>query len=997
MAETPDTSLTALRAKLASGTGKAYWRSLEELADAPEFIAMLQREFPREASVMESMSRATFLKLMGASLALAGLAGCGERPAEKIIPYVQQPEQILQGKPLFYATALTLGGFARGVLVESNLGRPTKIEGNPEHPASLGATDVFMQAAILSLWDPDRSQTLTHLDRVATWETFVNWAQSERERLGTTRGAGLRLLTENITSPTLLAHIGALKKQLPEMHWHQYQPVCAGGVRSGIRQAFGRDAHPIYHFERADVVLSLDADFLSSGAASVRYARDFASRRRVRAEQVSMNRLYAVECTPSPTGAGADHRIALKPSHVEAFTRELAAELKIKGVQASPAPSGVRRDWIAAIARDLQRSRGRCVIVPGDYQPAAVHAIAHAMNAALENIGKTVSFIEPPGHSVDEIQTLRDLCDDIDAGKVETLVILGGNPVFTAPSDLQFAVRLQKVRQRVHLSAYHDETSRLCQWHIPQAHELETWSDARAFDGTATIQQPLIAPLFHGRSPHAVLSVLLGQPYRTDYEIVREQWRSTFGEGTAFDEAWNKAVHDGVVPDSAARPLELSLQANIDFPPQAPGNSLEIVFRPDPHIYDGRFANNGWLQELPKPLSKLTWDNAALMSPLTAERLKISREMLIDIRTDRHTVRAPVWVLPGHPDDCITLHFGYGRTRAGRVGSGTGVNVFPLRVSSAMHFAVGASVKATAERYALACTQNHHSMEGRDIIRSVHLQDFGTELPHEEGKPAHEQATLLPKDDYVGNAWGMVIDQTVCTGCSACVLGCQSENNIPVVGKQQVLNSREMHWLRIDRYYQGPFENPEPAFQPMLCQHCEKAPCEIVCPVAATTHSSEGLNEMTYNRCIGTRYCSNNCPYKVRRFNFLDYNDAQPTTALMKNPEVTIRERGVMEKCTYCVQRINRARTEASIQNRPIRDGEVVTACQAACPAEAIIFGNINDPESRVAKLKKEPHNYGVLTELNTLPRTSYLARVRNPNPEMLDGKSGPVSEAAAT
>jgi MoCo/4Fe-4S cofactor protein with predicted Tat translocation signal len=997
-----------------------YWRSLAELAETPEFVELLRREFPRQAAGWrDAVNRRQFLQLMGASLALAGLNACTSRPTETIVPYVRAPEHIVPGQPLSFATAMPLGGFATGLLAASHMGRPTKIEGNPQHPASLGATDVFSQASVLTLYDPDRSQTLTYLGDIRPWTAFTAALLDALAAQRAGQGAGLRVLTETVTSPTLASQLRALLGRFPSAKWHQYEPVGRDNVRAGARLAFGGAVHTLYAVEKADVVLALDADFLSCAPGNVRYAHDFAARRRAPAGEREMNRLYAVECSPSVTGAAADHRLPLRASAVEPFARAVAAALGVSGVTPAPstqhpAPSTQHPappKWVDAVARDLQQHRGASLVIAGEQQPPVVHALAHAMNQALGNVGTTVLYTDAvEADPVDHLQSLREMVDDMAAGRVELLVIIGGNPVYTAPADLRFAEHLGKVGMRVHLGLYDDETSALCHWHLPEAHYLEAWGDARAYDGTVSIIQPLIAPLYNGKSAHELVAALAEQPNRSDYEIVREYWQNQHASGAlpaaagqGFEQFWRTALHEGFIAGTALPAKQPALKtdwlsADPDPRPPDPSASLEIVFRPDPTVYDGRFANNGWLQELPKPLTKLTWDNAAMVSPATARRLGLSSTPgwrggehgtiyadVVELEYRGRTARAPVWVVPGHADDCVTLHLGYGRTRAGKVGTGVGVNAYALRLSDAAWFGPGLTLRKTDEHYPLACTQFHHNIEGRDLVRSASLAEYRRHpaFAHEGQEPS-PTPSLYPEDKYPGYAWGMAIDMTTCIGCNACVVACQAENNIPIVGKTEVMHGREMHWLRIDTYYKGDSANPETYYQPLPCMHCEKAPCELVCPVAATTHSAEGLNDMVYNRCVGTRYCSNNCPYKVRRFNFFQYADWDtPSLKLLRNPEVTVRSRGVMEKCTYCVQRISRARIEAEKAGRPIRDGEIVTACQAACPAQAIVFGDINDPDSRVSRLKADPRNYGLLAELNTQPRTTHLAAVRNLNTEI--------------
>ena len=1001
--ETP-LDLAALRARLASTSGKDYWRSLDELAASPQFEELLHREFPRQASEwMDPVGRRGFLKLMAASLALAGMSGCTSRPRETIVPYARAPEELVPGKPLFYATAMTLNGAAIGLLVESHEGRPTKVEGNPDHPGSLGATDVFAQASILTLYDPDRSQVVTYLGEIRPWAEFLGFVRMTLEAQRARRGAGLRFLTETVVSPTLAHQLRGLLAEFPEAKWHQYEPAARDAARMGARAVFGRDVNPVYRVEKADVILALDADFLTCGPGSVRYAREFARRRRLEPGH-TMNRLYAVESTPSNTGAKADHRLAVRASEVEDCAR-LVAALAGPAAGNQNLVSGARAEWLRAAARDLQKHRGACLVVPGEQQSAAVHALAQALNQALGNVGKTVVYTEPvEAQPVNQLESLRELTQDMDAGRVALLVILGGNPVYDAPADFAFGERLLKVPARLHLSLYADETSELCQWHVPETHFLEAWSDTRAYEGTASVVQPLIAPLYNGKSAHELLATFTAQPERTGYELVREYWKSQRPGGN-FETFWRKSLHDGVIAGTALPPINVSPQANWVAPtaarpaPPARDSSLEIIFRPDPCIFDGRFANNGWLQELPKPLTKLTWDNAALVSPATAERLGLSYRIsatggehgqviadMIELQHEGRTLEVPAWIVPGQADGCVTLHLGYGRKRSGRVGKGAGFNAYALRTSRAPWFDGGLAARKTGRSYHLACTQFHHNMEGRELVRAATLEQFRLQPDFAKGEEPEppKELSLYPSYKYEGYAWGMAIDLNACSGCNACVVACQAENNIPVIGKTEVMRGREMHWLRVDRYYSGALEDPRTYFQPVPCMHCENAPCEVVCPVGATTHSAEGLNDMVYNRCVGTRYCSNNCPYKVRRFNFLQYADWEtPSLKLGRNPNVTVRSRGVMEKCTYCVQRINAARIEAEKENRTIRDGEIATACQAACPAQAIVFGNINDPKSRVARLKAEQRNYALLGELNTRPRTTYLAAVRNPHPEL--------------
>jgi molybdopterin-containing oxidoreductase family iron-sulfur binding subunit len=1033
--------LSAVQEALGSARGKKYWRTLEELADSEAFQELMRREFPEQADTWpDSLSRRRFLALMGASLALAGLNGCSTQPASSIniVPYVKQPEELVPGKPLFFATAMTLGGAGVGLLVESHMGRPTKIEGNPDHPGSLGATDAMHQASILTFYDPDRSQTVTLLGQTSTWDVALGESRTRgvpsvrraAHAQRSQRGRGLRLLTETVVSPTLHQQIQEFLQAFPEARWHQYEPLSTDAAGRAATLAFGESVNTLYDFTKADVVLALDADFFTNAPGHLRYVADFMSRRRVRtgvddARSATMSRLYVVEPCVSCTGAKADHRLALKAGEIDGFTRALAARLGV--VPTGPGENGTQAQWLNTVAADLQQHHRRSVVLAGPGQPEAVHLLALAINQHLANVGQTVFYSAPiAAQPVDQLASLRELANDMEKGHVQMLVILGGNPVFTAPVDFNFAAQMQKVPLRVHLSLYQDETSRLCHWHLPEAHFLETWGDTRAYDGTASVVQPLIQPLYQGRSALELLAALTHETPIPGYEIVRGYWQKHWADRTArsghFEDFWQTALHDGVVAGTALAHKSVSLQAGWQDHLPAPGptrasGDVELVFRPDPMIHDGRFANNGWLQECPRPITTLTWDNAALMSPPTAARLGVKEKTyahggehggykvpVVELRIGDRGIQAPVWVMPGHADDSVTVYLGYGRDYAGRVGGSpgnpVGFNAYSLRTSSALWFAGGLGIRKAAGDYLLACTQEHQLMENRAAVRAGTLDEYHQkprfagerekELLKEETRRARQPLTLYPPSpaQTAKRKWGMIIDLTTCIGCKACVVACQAENNIPVVGKDQVSRGREMHWLRVDLYHASgsePVDRPAAFhFQPVPCMHCENAPCEYVCPVAATVHSEDGLNDMVYQRCVGTRFCSNNCPYKVRRFNFLAYADyATASLRLQYTPDVTVRSRGVLEKCSYCVQRIRHAVIEAQKEERPIRDGEILTACQAACPAEAIVFGDIADPDSKVKQWKDAPLHYALLTDLNTLPRTTYLAALRNPNPEL--------------
>ncbi len=966
------------------------WRSLEELAAAPEFRAALAGEDSADVLAQaEGLDRRELMQYLGVSLALAGATACTRQPAEKIVPYVRQPEEIIPGgRPLVFATSHTVSGSATGLLIESHMGRPTKAEGNPLHPASLGACDLYSQASLYGLYDPDRSQTLTYLEEIRPWPAFLGAMRVAVEAERGHRGAGLRILTETVSSPTLAAQIAALLAELPDARWVQWESATRDNARAGALAAFGQAVDVLPRIDRARVVVSLGADVLASGRGHLRHARDFAAGRRALAAGAQGNRLYVVESTATVTGANADHRKPVRPSEMEAFARALAAAVGSAGAPASSDP------FLAAAAEDLEANRGRSLVLAGDAEPAAVHALAHAINAALGNLGETAVLIDPiEARPTDQLAQLKALVQDIDAGKVSTLLILGGNPAYDAPADLRFAERLSKVKLRVHQSLYADETSRLCQWHVPAAHYLEAWSDARAFDGTASIVQPLIAPLYDGKSAHEVLAALSQSPEKSGYDLVRATWQARMGRD--FEAEWRQALHDGVIAGTAFAPKNLAARSQSPDPPitRSPDSSpprspdfLEVVFRPDVKVYDGRYANNGWLQELGHPITRLTWDNAALFSIATAERLGLTKEDVVEISCGGGQVLAPAWIEPGLPDDSVTVHLGYGRRRSGHFGNGSGFDVTPLRTSDHLWWAPG-RVRKTGDRRELSCTQLHQNMEGREIVRAATVEGFraNPSFVHAREKEVGPEESMYPQVPSDTYAWALSIDLNACIGCNACEVACQAENNIPIVGRDQVRRGREMHWIRVDHYYGGDPGNPEHFFQPVPCMQCEKAPCELVCPVGATVHSAEGLNDMVYNRCVGTRYCSNNCPYKVRRFNFYHYGTQfrPPSMKMLANPDVTVRWRGVMEKCTYCVQRINAAKIEADLGSRRVQDGEITPACAQACPAQAIVFGDLADAGSRAAKLRADPRTYSLLAELGTRPRTTYMGSLRNPNPAL--------------
>lgn len=1033
--------LVTIRAKLEQQKGPQFWQSLGQLAETDEYKGFLNQGLvPGTEQPRNGVNRRDALKLMGATAALAGLTACTKMPLERIVPYVNNPEEFVPGKHLFFATTMPWQGTGQGILAWSFMGRPTKVEGNNENPGSLGKANVFMQASVLDLYDPDRSQVLLHDGWVGGWSDFLIQADELRAAHLRNQGAGLRFLTGTITSPALGDQLSDLLKQFPQAKWHQYEAVSRDNAREGARLAFGEYVETIYRFDQADVVVSLESDFLFQHPASVRYAADFANKRRVTGTESKMNRLYAVEAMPTVTGVQADHRLRLRPSEVGAFARALASALGVKAQGLGQASlSQVPPSWMPALVRDLQQHQGTSVIVPGDSQPPEIHALAHAMNAALGNAGKTVIYTDSIEVSpTNQMESFRQLVSDMGAGDVQTLVILANNPVYTAPADIPFAQQLGKVPQRIYLGLYEDETSLLCNWHVPATHYLESWGELRAYDGTASTIQPLIAPLYEGKSAYELLTLFQGQAGRTGHTIVHDYWKAQQKNlaPDQFEVQWETWLEKGVI-DGTAFPLkQVKLNANFNAgaqPDNAPGSDLDLIFAPDPAVWDGSFCNNGWLQELPKPLSKLTWDNAVMVSPATAERLgrtmqtvKIEggglgtgkggkwynlgptegiKSEVVELEFQGRKVLGPLVIAPGQADDCVVVTLGYGRGRTGRIGTGTGFNAYTLRTSRNQWVGSGLKVSKTGMGYELAVTQHHYVIgKGgqakeeespvafkRDLVRVSTIGEYQQNPDFAKDPPdmttqAQSLYPVLPSpyDFKKGPQWGMSIDLGACIGCNACVIACQAENNIAVVGKDQVTRGREMHWIRVDTYYRGGLDEPEIYNETVPCMQCENAPCEYVCPVGATMTGPEGINQMIYNRCVGTRYCSNNCPYKVRRFNFYLFSDwNSPSLYAVRNPDVTVRSRGVMEKCTYCIQRIREHEIDAEKSGRQLKDGEILTACQQTCPTQAIVFGDIRDANSRVSQVKAQSHRYGLLEELNTRPRTTYLAKLWNPNPEI--------------
>jgi MoCo/4Fe-4S cofactor protein with predicted Tat translocation signal len=948
---------------------KRLWRSIDELENSIEYQHALHREFPVLASFSEGIDRRDFLKVMGASLGLAGatvtLGACTRMPMRKIVPYVNQPENLIPGNPIFYASTFVHRGLGTGILVETHENRPTKIEGNPDHPASLGSTDPWMQASVLSLYDPDRSKVVKHREDPSTWDEFFSVV-----RALPTSGKGFRILMESTTSPSEIGVIEKLKHRYPELKISSFEAISNKNVRLADREAFGEDLSRIYRFDRAKVVVSLGEDFLSRSDARVRYARDFADQRRVRKGSPQRNLLYVAETYPSLAGAMAEERLRIRPSEFEALSGQI-----LKGTH-----SGPHTAWLETVVEKLKVHAGESLILCAEELPVELHRTVLEINSRLGNIGKTLEFIPSVYPKTDLVtEDLASLVSEMNSGQIQTLLILGGDPSYSAPADLEFREALKKVGVKAHLSAHFNDTSAGCDWHLPLSHSLESWGDTRTFDGTASLIQPVIAPLYESKSVLEVLAAIDRDFSTPAHDLVSEYWKNM---------NWDHALNRGVIEGTQFK-LKSGLKLK-SFEPQkseSKGGDLELQFLPDSMTWDGKYADNPWLQEIPRPMTQICWDNIVALSPKTAAALHLKNNDVVELSRkmgdSEHKIQGPVYVVPGHADQSVTVHLGWGRTRGSAVSEGSGFDAYPLRTSSNLFRVDTIQLKKLDRQHTVAAVQTHFNMEGREIVRleSIEFSQTGkSRVPGAGG--AEFEPTLLP--EYLPievaaktEAWAMSIDLNTCIGCKTCMLACQAENNIPVVGKQQVIRTREMHWIRVDHYFEGSLDDPKMYFQPVPCMQCERAPCELVCPTEATNHSDDGLNQMVYNRCVGTRYCSNNCPYKVRRFNFLAYTKSiRPSEKLQANPDVTIRSRGVMEKCTYCVQRIQSVRIEAEKEDRPIRDGEIKTACEAACPTQAIVFGNKSDLQSRIAKLREEPLAYSLLSELGTRPRTTYLARV---------------------
>ena len=973
--------LADLRARLASsGPDRPMWRSLDAIADTPAFRNFLDSEFPAIGNLAAGPERRRFLKLMAASLAMSGLVGRPARAADQRdqeVPFVNQPERAEAGASLSYASVALVGGFANGILVTTRNGRPLKIEGNPQHPWSRGGTDVLGQASVLGMYDPQRSAAVRFAGRLSDWQAFRAATVGHLAAVRADHGAGLRLLTGPITSPSLLAQIAVMQAAFPAMRWHSHAGVGREALYEGTRRAFGRSLETRWRFDRARVVVSLDGDFLDHGPHQVGAALDWSLARRASIGAGGLLELHAAAASPNLTSAKADHALVAGQADIARLADGLLADAAGPGPGPRSLPPGASSVavWRARAAAALRvAGRGSSLVVVGSTQPPAVQEAVHRLNAALGNIGQTVFYTEPV--SV-EAAPLVDLATAIEAGEVRVLLMLDVNPAYDAPGEIGFAGLLAKVPFKVHAGLYSDETADRSDWHLPLSHPLESWGDARSLDGTVGLMQPTMTPLYGSRSVPEILSLLTEAEPRSGLDLLRAHWQGGDTEA-AFAPRWEAMLLNGFVPDSAMSATAVSLTAaSAPAPAPGTGTGLDVLFRPDPSIWDGSVANNAWLQELPRPLTKLVWENAISVSPGLAGRSRLAQGDIVTLTAGGRSLEGPVWILPGQADDTVTVTLGYGRQLPDMLSDRIGYDAYALRGSSDPWRLTGASLHGTGRHVTLVTTQDHSTMEGHDFVR---VQPIGAPAVGDTGGG---QPSLYGAQSGDGRAWGMVIDLDACIGCNACVTACQSENNIPVVGREEVGLGREMHWLRIDRYYEGGLDAPKTHFQPVPCMHCEDAPCEVGCPVEATLHDHEGLNLMVYNRCVGTRACSGYCPYKVRHFNYLDYTgEAAPTVALQRNPEVTVRARGVMEKCTYCVQRISAARIESDKSDTPIADGTVQTACQGACPTRAISFGDLNDAGSAVAAIRGDPRNYALLGELNLRPRTTYLAEMAPPRTE---------------
>ena len=1094
-------SKTGSSGSLGSSTGRQYWRSLDSMSETVEFREWMHREFPSGASeLLDGGERRDFLKIMGASFALAGLglAGCRRWPKEEIVPAVRAAAERISGVPVDFATCVELQGHGIGVLAKTYEGRPIKLEGNPDHPASLGTTDAFTQAMILGLYDPDRSRSIAKGTGVtpgqireatkdeksdeealatpaltpSSWPAFLSWADGHFGALEAERGTGVAVLSRATSSPSVALVRERMQKRFPQMTWHTYESVNNDEILAGSKLAFGSAWRTKLNLAEADCIVTLDADLFGADPQRVMNMRGFADRRRTLAATDSVNRLYAVEPDLTITGARADERANVRGGDVVAAAAYIAARILgddvFKKFEDSDASSGSltaeHRQVLDHIADDLVAAGNHGVITAGWRQPAVVHAICHRINESIGANGTTVMQM-PTDETTSHRDSIESLAGAISDNRVSTLIVLDANPVYDAPDNLNFTTLMSSVETVVHVGEYVNETARHATWHVNQAHPLESWHDARSYTGVASVGQPMIQPLFDGKTIAEVIAVIAGERGFDAQTIAKAAFAKN--AGTSDAKMWRLALERGVYgdesPTESPRVQVSPIASAVDNAVDAWARSRtgwEAVYAPSASVWDGRFANNGWLQETPDPRTKIVWDNAVVMSPKSARELGVSDGDMVAVKAGGRVVNAPALRCPGIADKTVILELGYGRSAAGNIGNDAGFDFGRLRTTDAMHIrpeTTVTNVRIDEGTYTLATTQDHHTVDVSSTFAGAGVQerlpqllreadlaeyekhpDFASHRVHNPHRLSMWEERNLDDAMY---AWGMTIDLSTCVGCNACVVACQAENNIPIVGKEQVVRGREMHWLRIDRYFSFAHSSSGydadtltgVGFQPMACVHCENAPCEQVCPVAATVHDHDGLNVMVYNRCIGTRYCSNNCPYKVRRFNYFDYHRRSPmresTILQVKpdyytqrsatpnelkqmqfNPEVTVRMRGVMEKCTYCIQRIAEARIEAKnefakirsdvgrqllrgeglddatsttafeSERVPIEDGRIVTACEQACPTQSIVFGDLHDPNARVTQLQKNDRAYELLQELNTKPRTQYLARINNPH-----------------
>ena len=990
-----------------------YWKSLKDISSEDDYNRFLKQS---EHNVDNGLSRRNFLSLIAASVALAGLEGC-KKPVQKIIPYVEAEIGTIPGIPKYYASTLPFKNNALGVVIENHDERPVKVEGNEKHPTSLGKSNSFAQASTLEMYDPDRARGVKFKGKKVDWNEYLNFAKSINDG----NGKGLAVLIQESSSPTIKSIQEDFKKNLPNADWVVYESVNNENLYDGIELAFSKRLQPLYRLEKAQIIVSLGSDFLGVDDNNIYHTRKFAQNRNIVDENSTMNRLYVAESSISSTGSSADHRLNVPQHEMENLLAELAYELKQLGlrIEAKKVKSS-NNLWVKAAAKDLFDGRGESIIIGGSSLSKEFHQLIALINY---NLKAPIDYYPLNMSQVSSVKNFESLCKDMKNGKINNLIILGANPVYDSPVDFDFTESLKKVKNSVHLTNIVDETSKLCSWNIAMNHYFECWGDAMTYDGHVSIVQPQIMPLFDSKSIIQVLSPIVHSKEQSAYDNVKNVWKSNIIKSGNFEREWDKVLHDGLYKKPIFKKVNVKPASKISTAVlnnySLDNDKFEIVFCPSSSVYDGRYANNGWLQEIPKPITSLTWDNAALISIKVAKKLNIKNGQMLEISVGDNSINIPAFITPGQNQKSITLELGYGRKFNGRIGNEVGFNVYPLRSSDSPSFILNGSIKVLNDTYPLASTQDHHGLEddkyaapGFDDLANKETQsripelvkqstlDYYKDNPDwvqkkvEQHKPDKKRSwadhsMYNPDWDYSkGPQWGMSIDLTSCTSCNACSIACQSENNIPVVGKQQVMNGREMHWIRIDNYFAGDPDNPEVSTQSVACVHCELAPCESVCPVAATTHSSDGVNQMTYNRCLGTRYCANNCPYKVRKFNFYNYTRDLPEVVQMAmNPDVSIRFRGVMEKCTYCYQRISSARITAENEGREIKDGDFQVACQQSCPADAIKFGDINDPNSEVSKAKRRNRDYALLAHLGTAPRTTYLAKIRNQNP-MLVSKS---------